>query len=83
MGTCTTLLAAANCSALAMLRIVFLITDQKFATGQCVRWVFLLLAAAALLVDGVEVQAGRAVAEEGFAKARDHGKAEIGILKMV
>jgi len=49
MGTCASLLAVANCSTLAMLRIVFLITDQKFAAGQFARWVFLLLAAAALL----------------------------------
>ncbi len=49
MGTCASMHAVVNFSSLAMLRIVFVITDQEFATAQFARWVFLILVAAVLL----------------------------------
>ena len=49
MGVCAALLAGPTCGTLAMLRIVFVITDQKFSTRQFVAWVILLLVAAGLL----------------------------------
>ena len=63
MGSTGVLMGVPDCGALAMLRVVFVVTDQSFPTGECVRAVFLSLVAAVLLffcgrIDRVLVRRG-------------------------